>query len=409
MAAPAPTPRADRGRVPRLLPIYIAAGAIFATLSARGFLIPLRASDIGADRFQIGLLFSIATLSSAVVSLPAGAISDRIGRKRTLVISVVVGAASQIGLAFSGTILLFYFWQVLIGVAAAAAQATLFAAVADAAPGSRLGRALGWVTLAFQVGFLSGPAIAGLLRHFLDVQQDILAMTALYAIALAMALIGVGQAQVRSANGQRFRAGTLEVIRSPRFVPAAMGVFTTTLLWGTLQAYLTIFSRQSLSLPDTSIGYLLALQALANGVARVPAGWLADRWERRSWLVAGCILTFAVSLLVLPHLHGFWQAAVLLVAAAPLIATANVSLSVAFSRLGTPASRGVAMGQYGTFLFVGLGVGPAVFGPLMQSYGYVTGFSAAAGVGVGLVVAGLALGLRTERATEAKGVAAPAG
>ena len=40
------------------------------------------------------------------------------------------------------------------------------------------------------------------------------------------------------------------------------------------------------------------------------------------------------------------------------------------------------MGMYGTILFLGLAVGPLVFGPLVQAYGYAVGFTACAAVAV---------------------------
>ena len=55
----------------RTLPIYLSAGAFFAAIAARGFLVPLRAHELGADRFPVGLLFRVAPLAGASLSLPA--------------------------------------------------------------------------------------------------------------------------------------------------------------------------------------------------------------------------------------------------------------------------------------------------------------------------------------------------
>ena len=53
----------------RTLAIYVAAGASFAALSARGLTVPLYAHELGADRFQVGALFSVATLAAALLSM----------------------------------------------------------------------------------------------------------------------------------------------------------------------------------------------------------------------------------------------------------------------------------------------------------------------------------------------------
>ena len=49
------------------------------------------------------------------------------------------------------------------------------------------------------------------------------------------------------------------------------------------------------------------------------------------------------------------------------------------------------MGVYGTILFLGLSVGPLVFGPVVQSFGYAAGFSAAAAIATALVLVMAAL------------------
>src|SRR5438132_1000767 len=63
--------RRARMKAGRTLPIYLSAGAFFAAIAARGFLVPLRAHELGADRFQVGLLFSLATFAGAFMALRA--------------------------------------------------------------------------------------------------------------------------------------------------------------------------------------------------------------------------------------------------------------------------------------------------------------------------------------------------
>ena len=145
----------------RALAIYIAAGASFAALAARGLTVPLYAHEIGADRFQVGALFSVSTLAGAALSLPSGVLVDRFGARSLLIFSIVVSAASQIATALTPTIPPLYIWQVAGGLAGGAQQAALYSAVTESVPGGKLGRAMGWLTLSMQVGFFLGPSIAG--------------------------------------------------------------------------------------------------------------------------------------------------------------------------------------------------------------------------------------------------------
>ena len=371
----------------RTLPIYLSAGAFFAAIAARGFLVPLRAHELGADRFQVGILFSLATLAGAALSLPAGLLADRFGRRSMVIFSATTGGISQILIAFSGSVPADDLWQVVGGLGAGAAQAALFAALADAVPAARLGRAMGWLTMAMQIGFLGGPALAGSLLVFFDLRAALAVTTVLYVLPLAVSpMISGARAAVPSWD---LVTPLREMSRRRGFPAAVLALFGATIVWGSVQAYLPLFGKEALGLGGPAIGYLLAIQAVFNGISRVPGGRIVDRAVRKGPIVATGVIVYALAVIVLPHLGGFWAPTVVLAVAVPFLATAYVALSVTFSSLAPRNGMGVAMGLYGSILFLGLGVGPAVFGEVMNRSGYVAGFTACGVATIAIALAGL--------------------
>ena len=354
-------------RFPRPLPIYLATGAIFAALAARGFLLPLRVHEIGGDKGQVGLLFTVFTVTAATLALPAGFLADRFGRRSLVLFAVVMSGVSHLGLAAPGSVL------------------PLFAALADVVPGSRLGRAMGWLTFSMQAGFLVGPAACGLALRWLSLQGTLALSAGFLGAALLLSLLIPSAARIEIS--WNLTGPLRQIAGRPGFAPAVLGLFGATLLWGTLQAYIPLFGKEQLRLPETQIGYVLAIQAVANGLARIPGGQLVDRSQRLGSIVILCLAGFAACLALLPHLDGFWTTTAVLVAGVPLVAIAYIALSVVFTGLSTHETRGVTMGLYGTVMFLGLGFGPAVFGPVMERGGYVAGFTACAATG--LLLAGL--------------------
>src|ERR1700693_5281641 len=95
----------------RMVALYVAAGASFAALSARGLTVPLYAHDLGATRFEVGALFSVSTLAAAVLSLPSGVLVDRFGARALLGISFVLAGASQLATAATPSVLPLFVWQ----------------------------------------------------------------------------------------------------------------------------------------------------------------------------------------------------------------------------------------------------------------------------------------------------------
>jgi MFS family permease len=355
-------------------PIYLAAAVTFAGLQARTLLVPLRVLELGGSRLEVGLLYTVFTVAAAGLALPAGALADRLGRRSLIVGATILGGVSQLGLGLSGAVAPMFLWQVLAGLASGGSQSAMYAAVGDAVPAARLGRAIGWLTLSFQFGFLAGPALAGISLNFLSLQQALLASAAPFALAAILAVVGVPGRQ-RAAGTWKVGGPLRDILRQPGFAGTALALFGATLVWGTQQAYLPALGTEQLRIPAASIGYMIAVQAVVNGLSRLPAGRLVDRARSRWTIVVGGLASYSAAIAVLPHTSGFWEPTILLALAVPPVAAAFIALGVAFSGFAQAGARGLAMGVYSTVLFLGLGGGPAAFGPLMQGAGYTWGFT----------------------------------
>ena len=369
----------------RMVALFVAAGASFAALSARGLTVPLYAHDLGASRFEVGALFSVSTLAAALLSLPSGVLVDRFGARALLSISFVLAAASQLATAATPSVLPLFLWQVVGGLAGGAQQAALFSAVAESASSNRLGRVMGWLTFSMQAGFFLGPSIAGIALRWIDVRTDIAVTTALLLFAIPGAMAASGTRQ-HAGQGMSFRAPLEALLRQSAFVPVSIGLVAASLVWGTIGAFLPVFGKEQLGLPSAQVGYLLALQAVVNGISRLPGGRLVDRSRRRWPIVFVGVLGWSAASIMLGHLTGFFWPAVVLALGTPFMATAFVAMGVVFADLSAASTRGVTMGMYGTVLFLGLSAGPLVFGPVVQNIGYAAGFTACGVVASALAV-----------------------
>jgi MFS family permease len=365
--------------------LYVAAGAVFATIAARGVTVPLYAHELGASRFAVGALFSVATIAAALLSLPAGVLVDRFGARTLLAISLAATAISQIATAFTFSVPPLFLWQIVGGLAAGAQQSALFSAVTESVSRGRLGRALGWLTLSMQIGFTLGPAVAGLALRWIDLRTDIAITTVLLVFTIPGA-IAASRTRQHTAQGLVLMAPLKALARQAAFVPVTVGLIAMTLVWGTFGAFVPIFAKESLGLQSSQVGYLLGLQAIFNAGSRPIAGRLVDRARRRWPIVLVGVVVWSVAVVVLGHQTGFLVPAIVIAIGTPFIASAFVAAGVVFGDLSAASTRGVTMGIYGTVLFLGLSAGPLLFGPIVQGYGYAAGFTACAVVAVALVL-----------------------
>jgi sugar porter (SP) family MFS transporter len=108
---------------------------------------------------QIGWANSCALLGCLVGALMAGALSDRFGRKRLLIVSALLFAVTSIGNALAGTFTIFVGWRILGGVAIGLASNLSPLYIAEIAPAKMRGKLVAINQLTIVVGILLAQSI----------------------------------------------------------------------------------------------------------------------------------------------------------------------------------------------------------------------------------------------------------
>jgi multidrug resistance protein len=129
-----------------------------------GIVVPILgryAERFGASGLEVGLLFASFSLAQLVFAPILGRLSDRIGRKPVIMISLLGTAVGSFVTAAAGALWVLFVGRILDG-ASGASVAVAQGAVTDLAPPSERPRLLGLLGAAFGVGFVVGPALGGL-------------------------------------------------------------------------------------------------------------------------------------------------------------------------------------------------------------------------------------------------------
>ncbi len=129
-----------------------------------GIVVPILgryAERYGASGVQVGLLFASFSLAQFVFSPLLGRLSDRIGRKPVILISLFGTAVGSFVTGAAGSLPVLFLGRILDG-ASGASVAVAQGAVTDVAAPHERPRLLGLLGAAFGVGFVVGPALGGL-------------------------------------------------------------------------------------------------------------------------------------------------------------------------------------------------------------------------------------------------------
>src|SRR5207244_425661 len=124
--------------------------------------------DLGVTVGQTGQLVAFTALPSAALAFIIGPISDRYGRRPTLLGGAALLGVASIGSALAPSYELLAATRVVTGAGAAALSTATFAAVADLFPYARRGRIYGYIITSTTVATIGGIPAATLLAAFLN-------------------------------------------------------------------------------------------------------------------------------------------------------------------------------------------------------------------------------------------------
>ncbi|MFQ5346268.1 MAG: MFS transporter [Rhodothalassiaceae bacterium] len=157
------------------------AGVLLLARFSEAFLL-LRGQESGVLAAYLPLLFVLMNIVFALAAFPAGALSDRIGRRRLLLAGFVLLAAAELLLAVPGSTITLVAATVLWGLHLALTQGLLVALVADTAAPELRGTAFGVLHLVAGVSLFLASTLAGALWSLFGAA---IAVTAAAGLALA--------------------------------------------------------------------------------------------------------------------------------------------------------------------------------------------------------------------------------
>lgn len=135
--------------------------ALFGLANSSDAFILLRVATFGFDPWLVAVAYATYQLSAAIGALPAGAISDRLGRRPVIGVGWILYALAYAGLALASEAWMLWPILLLYGLAIACTDGAAKALVADRAPESARGRALGILQATIGITTLAGNLVAG--------------------------------------------------------------------------------------------------------------------------------------------------------------------------------------------------------------------------------------------------------
>lgn len=318
------------------------------------------ADDLNASPSQVSLLFTSYMAVMGAAMLITGAVSSRIGPKRTLLLGLLVIMAGA-GLAgMSDSVMGIVGWRALWGLGNALFIATALVAIVSSAQGS-VAQAIILYEAALGLGIAVGPLAGGVLGS-ISWRGPFFGVSALMAVALvvtAFLLPATPRAEHATSLLDPFRA-----LRHR----GLLGVGITALLYNFGIFALLAYTPFPLAMSAHQIGLIFSGWGLALAFASVV---VAPKLQRRFGTVRVLIVNlFALSLLLAVMAIGTDVKAVLVtcVVIGGLLIGVNNTLITATVMKAAPIERGVASAGYSFLRFGGGAVAPWLAGVLVETF-----------------------------------------
>jgi len=356
---------------------------VFVDLLGLGILaplIPFYVERLGVTPEIITLVIAVYALCQFLGTPFWGGVSDRIGRKPVLLMSMAGHAASYLILAYADSLLLLIASRALGGFTSAN-LATAYAYVADTTTEDERAKGLGRISAAFGLGFIFGPLIGGVLAtvgsdgatNFFLPAITAMGLSLLSCLGIWLFIPETAKPQTHDVSTRRAPANLFkslaEISRRPIIFKAILLCFITVLFMAGRETILPLWADNKHAMSVREVGFIISIAGLTlTSVQLTLIGPLTRKFGESNLLKASLLL-FAAGWLSIALATTFLQ----IIGASILsgIATAffQTSLQSLLSKRAGASERGSVMGVYQATSSLGRFTGQAGSGTIYAQIG----------------------------------------
>jgi multidrug resistance protein len=347
---------------------------------------PFYIESLGMAGLELGALAASFAIARIILAGPMGNVSDRVGRKPILIISLLGFAFSNIVYAFANDVIVMIAARSLEGAVSAGFFPAANAFVSDVTTSENRGTAMGYLSMGNMVGFVVGPALGGFLAQFLGIRMPFILAGIATLITMLLVYILVEEPVRKTIKEAAPKVPIREIISRARGCYGALGVamFANMFAMGILEVAFMLDAVINIGVEPYEIGLFFGVIGITMMIGNVGFGKLSDM-KGRKWLI------------VIGAMIGAGSMGMFIVAQTTIdLLIAGVVLSIGMSMRGPaiqamiadvtdPSAYGTMMGVFGAVSNSAYAVSPLIGGQIFDDTG-----SAALSllIGAGVSVAG---------------------
>lgn len=324
----------------------------------------------GDSHTLVGLALGAYGLTQALLHIPFGMASDRYGRKRVIVLGLVLFAVGSLVAAFAGDIYIVILGRCIQG--AGAISAAVMALAADLTREQHRTKTMAMIGASIGLMFALSLMAAPALYRWIGMSGIFLLTGVLAVGAIFVATRVVPREPTENLDlSRRLQPSTLgDVLRNAELLRLNFGIFALHSMQMAIFVVVPLALVHDGGLPVAEHWKVYLAVVGGSFILMLPPIFWAERWGKaKSVFLASIFLMVAVQAASLLWLKSLAGISMILLGFFVAFNILEAMLPSLISRIAPVSARGTAIGVYNTTQALGLFVGGAVGGWLMQHYG----------------------------------------
>ena len=327
-------------------------------------------TELGVPMKIVGMILMISAATGALAQIWGGEISDRLGRKSIMVVSMIVRGFAFLAVSYFIhvrshylIIALFLVFNSFIGSLFMPASNAMIADVADAKVRVE---AYGLIRIGANAGWAIGPALGGFLAGFSYASLFVITALTCFGSAVLIRFFTDESLAKDGTEKPGFR-DILTIMKDRGFVKLCLYSAIIFIVMGQLISPLSVYGVDRVGISKVELGYLFSLNGLLIVLLQYPVTRIIKQRHTVGFLVAGCLLYglgyFSV---------GFGRSMTALMVSILVVTLGEMIVSPTStglaSRFAPENRRGRYMGFFGLSEMLGWSLGPFVGGMLLDIF-----------------------------------------
>jgi MFS family permease len=344
---------------------FVLALAMFLEAAGYGIVaptLPLLARRLGVGAEELGVLFSLYACVGVALVIPFGYAADRWGRRSLMILGLASLLAASAGYMMADDFLWLAVARATQGMGGTAIWVASLSMGGDLSARESAGREVSWITGAWSLGFLLGPALGGLG----DLHLPFVLYAGVCLVALVLGALGLVETHVEPIHLSMPRLAALAV--RPPIVCSTLATFALAFYYGAFDAF-TPWLLDSHGESRASIALLFSVLAIPSVLLPRLCGESADRMGDRAILNFGLPTNglLAIGFLELVNRFPLWIGFLALGITEVAIYIPAIAM---LQRAVDNRERGTAMALHIFAFSTGFVAGPVLSGQLYPHFGY---------------------------------------